>query len=211
MFLSVHPQNPQGRHIAKAAEVLRRGGIIIYPTDTVYGIGCSIFDSAAIERIYRLKRQDKSKTFSFICSDLSHIAEYAKVSNTAYRLMKQCVPGPYTFILPAARLKQLPKSLISKRKTVGIRVPDNSICQMLVSELGHPLLNASVPDAGEDIVTDPESIFESLGDWVDLMLGGGPGGQEFSTILDLTEDRPVVVREGAGDVRGFLQMDHNEG
>ncbi|HUN64705.1 MAG TPA: L-threonylcarbamoyladenylate synthase [Bacteroidota bacterium] len=211
MFLSVHPQNPQGRHIAKAAEVLRRGGIIIYPTDTVYGIGCSIFDSAAIERIYRLKRQDKSKTFSFICSDLSHIAEYAKVSNTAYRLMKQCVPGPYTFILPAARLKQLPKSLISKRKTVGIRVPDNSICQMLVSELGHPLLNASVPDAGEDIVTDPESIFESLGDRVDLMLGGGPGGQEFSTILDLTEDRPVVVREGAGDVRGFLQMDHNEG
>ena len=211
MFLSVHPQNPQGRHIAKAVEVLRRGGIIIYPTDTVYGIGCSIFDSAAIERIYRLKRQDKSKTFSFICSDLSHIAEYAKVSNTAYRLMKQCVPGPYTFILPAARLKQLPKSLISKRKTVGIRVPDNSICQMLVSELGHPLLNASVPDAGEDIVTDPESIFESLGDWVDLMLGGGPGGQEFSTILDLTEDRPVVVREGAGDVRGFLQMDHNEG
>jgi len=133
------------------------------------------------------------------------------VSNTAYRLMKQCVPGPYTFILPAARLKQLPKSLISKRKTVGIRVPDNSICQMLVSELGHPLLNASVPDAGEDIVTDPESIFESLGDRVDLMLGGGPGGQEFSTILDLTEDRPVVVREGAGDVRGFLQMDHNEG
>jgi len=211
MFLSVHPQNPQGRHIAKAVEVLRRGGIIIYPTDTVYGIGCSIFDSAAIERIYRLKRQDKSKTFSFICSDLSHIAEYAKVSNTAYRLMKQCVPGPYTFILPAARLKQLPKSLISKRKTVGIRVPDNSICQMLVSELGHPLLNASVPDAGEDIVTDPESIFESLGDRVDLMLGGGPGGQEFSTILDLTEDRPVVVREGAGDVRGFLQMDHNEG
>jgi tRNA threonylcarbamoyl adenosine modification protein (Sua5/YciO/YrdC/YwlC family) len=211
MYLSVHPKNPQGRHIAKAAEVLRNGGIIIYPTDTVYGIGCSIFDSAAIERIYRLKRQEKSKTFSFICSDLSHIAEYAKVSNTAYRLMKQCVPGPFTFILPAARLKQLPKSLISKRKTVGIRVPDNHICQMLVKELGHPVLNASVPDAGGEIIADPENIYAAFENRVDLMLGGEHSVLEFSTILDLTEDRPVVVREGAGDVRGFLAMDQTEG
>src|SRR5437867_13047277 len=144
MYLKIHPVNPQGRHLARAVEVLNRGGVIVYPTDTVYGIGCSIYNTDAIERVYRIKKQDRGKPFSFICHDLSHISEYARVSNVAFRLMKQLIPGPFTFILPASRLKQLPRSILSHRKTVGIRVPDNSVCRAVVKELGHPILNASV-------------------------------------------------------------------
>jgi len=204
MYLQIHPENPQGRHVKTAVGILQNGGTIIYPTDTVYGIGCSIFNSSAIERIYLLKRQEKSKTFSFICSDLSHISEYAKVSNSAYRLMKQLIPGPYTFILPASRLKQLPKSMISKRKTVGIRVPKNPTCQLLVKELGHPILNASVLDRSGDIISDPEMIKVEFEKRVDLILGEVNSLQQFSTILDLTEDPPVIVRQGAGDVSMFI-------
>lgn len=200
MYLQVHPENPQGRHIQKTVEVLRDGGVIIYPTDTVYGIGCSIFNSGAIERIYLLKQQEKSKTFSFICSDLSHISEYAKVSNAAYRLMKQLIPGPYTFILPASRLKQLPKSMISKRKTVGIRVPNNPTCQMIIKQLGHPILSASVLDRSGNIISDPGEVRHEFEKRVDLILGESNSLQQFSTILDLTEDQPVIVRQGVGDV-----------
>ncbi len=206
MFLPVHPKNPQGRHIQTAVEVLQRGGVIVYPTDTVYGLGCSIFNSAAIERIYRLKREDRSKTFSFICSDLSHISEYARVSNPAYRLMKKLIPGPYTFILPASRLKQLPKSLLSKRKTVGIRVPDNLVCQMLIKELGHPVLSASALDDDGGIIAEPEAIRETFEKRVDLILGGENSRLEFSTVIDLTEERPVVVRPGAGET-SFLTIE----
>ncbi len=200
MYLKVHPQNPQDRHISRAVEILKNGGVIIYPTDTVYGIGCSIYDTRAIERIYQIKRQDQQKPFSFVCSDLSHISEYAKVSNTAFRLMKQLIPGPYTFILPASRLKQLPKSMISKRKTVGIRVPDNKISLMLVKELGHPILSASVTNGDGSVITDPEIIEHHYGKRVDLILDGGNSQTELSTILDLTEENGVVLREGAGDV-----------
>ena len=200
MALKVHPDNPQGRHIQRAVETLRDDGVIIYPTDTVYGIGCSIYSTRAIERVYEIKQQDRNKPFSFICSDLSHISEYAKVSNAAFRLMKQLIPGPFTFILPASRLKQLPKSMISKRKTVGIRVPRNPACLALIKELGHPILNASISDIDGDIINDPEVIEERFGKRVDLILDGGKSLLEFSTILDLTEDRPIIVREGAGDV-----------
>jgi tRNA threonylcarbamoyl adenosine modification protein (Sua5/YciO/YrdC/YwlC family) len=211
MFLKVHPANPQGRHIAHAVEVLQRGGVIIYPTDTVYGIGCSIHDTRAIERIYQIRNQERTKPFSFICSDLSHIAEYAKVSNSAYRLMKQLIPGPYTFILPASRMKQLPKSLISKRKTVGIRVPHNSICREIVKELGHPILSASVTgDHKGNIIIDPELIKRQFEDQVDLILDGGNSLNEFSTVLDVTNEHPVVVREGAGDVSDVLIQSENE-
>lgn len=200
MVLDVHPVSPQGRHIARAVEVLRAGGVIIYPTDTVYGIGCSVFDTAAIRRIYQIKQQTDQKPFSFICSDLSHISEYAKVSNAAFRTMKYLIPGPYTFLLPAARLKQLPKSVISKRKTLGIRVPDNIICRMLVKQLGHPILSAGVSGPDGAIIQDPEEIRDLLERRVDLILAGGPSLQQLSTIIDFTEDQPVVVREGAGDV-----------
>jgi len=200
MMLKIHPKNPQGRHISHAVEVLRDGGVIIYPTDTVYGIGCSIFNTQAIERVYGIKGQDKNKPFSFICYDLSHISEYAKVSNPAFRLMKHLIPGPFTFLLPASRLKQLPRSMISRRKTVGIRVPKNNICLSLIRELGHPILNASVTNGGGEIISDPEMIETAYGKRVDLVLDGGPSLLELSTILDLTEEQPVVVREGAGDV-----------
>src|SRR5258708_25916210 len=155
MYMKVYPKNPHGKRIARAVDVLRSGGVIIYPTDTVYGIGCSIFDTKAIERIYRIKKQDHTKPFSFMCSDLSHISEYARVSNSAFCLMKQLVPGPFTFLLPASRLKQLPKSMISRRKTVGIRVPNNPICASLTRELGHPILNASIAVERGEIINDP--------------------------------------------------------
>lgn len=200
MMLSVHPVNPQGRHIRRAAEQLGGGGVIVYPTDTVYGIGCSIFQAAAIERIYRIKQQDRTKPFSFICSDLSHISEYAKVSNPAFRLMKHLIPGPYTFILPASRMKQVPKSIISKRKTVGIRVPDNSVCLSLIRELGHPILSASVTGHDGDIMNVPDEIRERYEGTVDLILESGNGQLEPSTILDLTGEEPVVVRKGRGDI-----------
>jgi tRNA threonylcarbamoyl adenosine modification protein (Sua5/YciO/YrdC/YwlC family) len=199
MYLKVHPVTPQGRYIHHVVDILKDGGVIIYPTDTVYGIGCSVFNTKAIEDVYRIKRQDKSKPFSFICSDLSHISEYAKVSNTAFRLMKQLIPGPYTFILPASKLKQLPKSIISKRKTVGIRVPDNKICQALVHELGHPILSASVTDDGGAIINDPEIIKEQYGNRVDAILDGGNSLLELSTILDLTAEQAVIERQGVGD------------
>ncbi|MBI3765864.1 MAG: threonylcarbamoyl-AMP synthase [Ignavibacteriales bacterium] len=200
MYLKVHPDNPQGRHIKRAVEVLTSGGVIIYPTDTVYGIGCSIFNTHAIERVYQIKEQATGKPFSFICADLSHISEYAKVSNAAFRLMKQLIPGPFTFILPASRLKQLPKSMISKRKTVGIRVPKNTICHTLMKGLGHPILNASVTDERGDIINDPQRIKHIYESNVDLILDGGKSLLELSTVLDLTDEQPIVVREGAGDV-----------
>ena len=200
MVLKVHPQNPQGRHINHAADILHQGGIIIYPTDTVYGIGCSIFNTEAIRKIYQIKQEDQSKSYSFICSDLTHISEYARMSNSAFRLMKHLIPGPYTFILTASRLKQLPKSMISKRKTVGIRVPNNKTCLALVKELGHPILSASVTDEKGDIINDPNVIRTLYENRVDVILDGGNSSLEVSTVLDLTDDQPVVVREGAGDV-----------
>jgi tRNA threonylcarbamoyl adenosine modification protein (Sua5/YciO/YrdC/YwlC family) len=206
MYLKVHPVNPQGRHITHAAEILEDGGVIIYPTDTVYGIGCSVFDTHAIERVYQLKGQDRSKPFSFVCSDLSHISEYAKVSNPAFRLMKQLIPGPFTFVLPASRLEHLPRSLVSKRKTVGIRVPNNKICLELIKALGHPILSASVTNGDGKIINDPQVIKEKYEKRVDLILDGGMSQLDVSTILDLTEEQPVVVREGAGDVSMLLTV-----
>lgn len=206
MFLKVHTENPQGRHITHAVEILRNDGIIIYPTDTVYGIGCSIYSKIAIEQIYQIKNQNPSKPFSFVCSDLSHISEYAVVSNPAYRVMKHLIPGPFTFILPASRLKQLPKSLISKRKTVGIRVPNNKIALAIVKELGHPILSASVTDDAGFVINNPEIIRQEFENRVDLIIDGGINISEPSTVLDFTEEPPVVVREGAGDVTELLTL-----
>jgi len=206
MYIKIHPETPQLRHINRAIEFLRNDGIIIYPTDTVYGIGCSIYSKQAIERIYLIKRQNSSKPFSFVCSDLSHISEYAVVSNSAYRIMKHLIPGPYTFILPASRLKQLPKSLISKRKTVGIRIPNNKIALMIVKELGYPILSASITDDLGNVINNPEIIQKVLGKKVDLILDGGINVSEPSTVIDFTEEPPVIVREGAGDISKLLTI-----
>lgn len=204
MILSVHPRNPEPRSIRRAAEILLAGGIVIYPTDTVYGIGCSVENKNAIERIYLIKKQRPDKPFSFVCSDLKNISEYARVNNAAFKTMKHLIPGPYTFILPAARMKRFPKILVSKRKTVGIRVPDSKTTLALVRELGHPILSTSVTNQEGELINDPEKIGDLFRDNVELILNGGVLVSEPSTVLDLTDETPRVVRRGAGDV-SFLQ------
>ncbi len=199
MVLKIHTDNPEPRAVAKAAEVLRAGGIVIYPTDTVYGLGCSIEDKNAVERIYLLKRQRTDKPFSFVCSDLKHISEYAHVSNSAFKIMKHLIPGPYTFVLPATKMKQLPKILVSKRKTVGIRVPESNVALAIVRELGHPVLSTSVPTANGDILNDPDTISREYKNTVDLIIDGGVLVSEPSTVLDLTGEEPRIIRQGAGD------------
>ncbi|HEY9258749.1 L-threonylcarbamoyladenylate synthase [Chitinophaga sp.] len=199
MLLNVHPDNPNPRHLKTIIECLKDGGIIIYPTDTVYGLGCDITQHKAIERIARIKQIDPKKAhFSFICYDLSHLSDYAKsVDTPIFRMLKKALPGPYTFILPASRL--VPKLLKTKKDTVGIRVPDNNICRTIVKELGNPLMSTTLPI--EDYVeeyTDPEIIYEKFGNQVDIVIDGGPGGMAFSTVVDCTGAEPVLIREGIG-------------
>ncbi len=200
MIARIHTVNPEPRLIRRAAEFLVNGGVVIYPTDTVYGLGCSIEDKNAIERVHLIKGQRTDKPFSFVCSDLKHISEYAHVSNAAFKIMKHLIPGAYTFILPAAKMKQLPKILLSKRRTVGIRVPDNRVTLALVREVGHPILSSSVTNAGGEILNDPELIAEGFRNSVDMILDGGILHSAPSTVLDLTDDQPVVVRRGSGDL-----------
>lgn len=205
--LHIHLKNPQTRFINRAVEILRNGGVIIYPTDTVYGLGCDIFQKKAIERIYQIKPLLKDKPLSFICADLKDIATYAKVSTQVYRFLKYAFPGPYTFILPAAR--EVPKKLWSKRKTVGIRVPDNLVAQTLAKELGHPIVSTSVTDEKGEILNDEESIVKHYGKLVDLILYSGPLSTLPSTIIDFSGEEPEIVREGAG-VIDFLEVREEE-
>jgi tRNA threonylcarbamoyl adenosine modification protein (Sua5/YciO/YrdC/YwlC family) len=204
MILKVHRAHPEVRVIKKAAEIMSAGGVIIYPTDTIYGLGCSVALKNAVERIHLIKRQRADKPFSFVCSDLTHISEYAHVSNAAFRIMKHLIPGPYTFVLPATRMKQMPKILVSKRKTVGIRVPDSAVTLALVKELGHPILSTSVTDTKGAILHDVEAIVEQFKNRVDAILDAGPLVSDPSTILDLTGEHPIVIRQGAGDVSFLL-------
>ena len=198
MLLTIHPQDPQDRLIKKAAEVLRSGGVIIYPTDTVYGFGCDIFQPKAIERICRIKGIDPQKAnLSFVCSDLSDLSKYAKsISTPQYRFIKNYIPGPFTFILPAS--KEVPKILKSKKDTIGLRVPNHRITHAIAAELGHPILSSSLPGDMVEEYTDPEYIHEKFEKLVDLVIDGGIGGMEYSTIVDMTEEEPVVTRQGIG-------------
>ncbi|HWV66582.1 L-threonylcarbamoyladenylate synthase [Chitinophaga sp.] len=199
MLLNVHPDNPSPRHLKTIVECLRDGGIIIYPTDTVYGLGCDITQHKAIERIARIKQIDPKKAqFSFICYDLSHLSDYAKsVDTPVFRMLKKALPGPYTFILPASR--QVPKLLKTKKDTVGIRVPDNNICRTIVKELGNPIMSTTLPiEHYVEEYTDPEIIYEKFGKQVDIVIDGGPGGMGFSTIVDCTGAVPELIREGIG-------------
>lgn len=200
-YYELHPDNPQIRYINKAVDVLRNGGVIIYPTDTVYGLGCDIFNSDAVKRIYDIKNESETKLFSFICPDLKDIAKYAKVSDFAYKTIKRLVPGAYTFVLPAA--KEVPKKLWTKRKTVGIRVPNNQIALMLAKELGNPIISTSTTTRlGKRLINPDEirSIFEFS---VDLMLSTGSLGNDSSSIVDLSNDEPDIIREGSGDLSLF--------
>jgi tRNA threonylcarbamoyl adenosine modification protein (Sua5/YciO/YrdC/YwlC family) len=192
----IHPDNPQQKHLNAATDVLRDGGLIIYPTDSVYGLGCDLFNKNAIEKIYHCKGNDKRKLLSFICPDLKGIAEYAYISNPAYKIMKHLLPGPYTLILNAS--KQVPKILLEKRKTVGIRVPDNAICQALLSEFGRPIISTSACLNNQAFLSDPDEIAETFERLADLFLDSGNGGLDPSTIIDFTQEEPVIIRQGKG-------------
>lgn len=202
MFLKIYPENPNPREIQKAVDCLMDGGIIIYPTDTIYGIGCDIFKPKAIERISEMLGDKKKKSaMTFICHDLSHLSAYCKpINNNIFKVMKRALPGPYTFILEANN--DVPKLLQSNKKTVGIRVPDNSITREIVRVLGHPILSTSVKDDDEVIeyTTDPELIYERYGDQVDMLIDGGYGDNVPSTVVDCTSGEIEVVREGKGDI-----------
>jgi tRNA threonylcarbamoyl adenosine modification protein (Sua5/YciO/YrdC/YwlC family) len=192
----IHPENPQGRYLKAAADVLRDGGLLIYPTDSVYGLGCNLFNKNAVEKIYQIKGNDKRNLLSFICPDLKGISEYAYVSNTAYRVMRHLLPGPYTFILNATR--EVPRILLEKRNTVGIRVPNNVVCQALLSEFGKPIISTSATLPGQNFLSDPDEIAAIFIHKVDMFLDSGPGGLEPSTIIDFTQDEPAIVRQGKG-------------
>lgn len=198
MLVHIHPKDPQPRLIKQVVECLQKGGIIIYPTDTIYGLGCDIFQPKAIERIARIKKIEPRKAqLSFVCPDLSHLSSYAKqIPTSTYRLLKEYLPGPYTFILPAS--KQVPKILQSKKDTIGLRIPDNAIAMAIVKELGRPVLSASLPGEMVEEYTDPEVMHENFSNLVDFVIDGGTGGTIPSTIIDCTGDEPVVTREGLG-------------
>lgn len=203
MLITIHPKNPDERKVKQIVECLKNGGVIIYPTDTVYGIGCSIEHPEAIEKICRIKNVDPQKVqLSFLCNDLSHLSEYTKaISTPLYRFLKNHLPGPFTFILEAS--KKVPKLLRTKKDTVGIRVPDNAISKIILQELGHPVLSASLPlEENDEIFTDPEHIEEVFGRQVDMIVDGGHGGAIPSTIVDCTQEPPVVLREGLGVLNG---------
>ncbi len=202
MLLTLHPKNPQPRLLSQVAECLKDGGVIIYPTDTIYGLGCDIFQPKAIERISQIKNVDPKKAqLSFICRDLSHLSDYTKSIDTPlYRVLKNYLPGPYTFILPAS--KQVPKILKSKKDTIGLRIPDNIICGEILETLGNPLLSASLPGEMAEEYTDPEIIYEKFGKLVDFVIDGGTGGVVPSTIIDCTSDDWTIIRQGLGEWKG---------
>jgi tRNA threonylcarbamoyl adenosine modification protein (Sua5/YciO/YrdC/YwlC family) len=198
MLISIHPDNPQARQLSMVKDCLESGGIIAYPTDTIYGLGCDIFHPEAIEKICAIKKVNPEKAnLSFICSDLSDLSVYAKaIDNSLYRIMKKALPGPFTFILPAS--KQVPKILQSKKKTIGLRIPNNNIALSIIKTLGHPILSASFPGDNIEDYTDPEIIYEHWGKQVDLVVDGGIGGIVPSTVVDCTGDEYRVIRQGAG-------------
>lgn len=192
MLLYINPDNPQKRFIDRVVQELDRGGVIIYPTDTFYGIGCDLFNKKAIQRIYQIKRRPLKKPFSFVCSDLKNISLYAQVSNFAYRIMKRSLPGPYTFILEGTKL--VPKLMLTKRRAVGIRVPENKICLEIVKELGRPIVSTSVQ------LDEPSLIHDTYSSLLDLVIDGGVISYEPSTIVSLIDDNLEVIRRGKGEV-----------
>ncbi|AHG75032.1 L-threonylcarbamoyladenylate synthase [Mannheimia varigena] len=201
-FFYIHPDNPQQRLINQAVEIIKNGGVIVYPTDSGYALGCAIGDKHAMDRIVAIRKLPENHNFTLVCSDLSELSTYALVTNQSYRLIKNNTPNPYTFILPAT--KELPRRLMTKRKTIGIRVPNNAIALALISALGEPILSCSLmlPDT-EMTESDPDEIREHLEHRVDLIIHGGYLGQQPTTVVDLSEDSPTVIREGSGDPTPF--------
>ncbi len=202
-FFEIHPQDPQPRLIRRSVEILREGGVIVYPTDSSYALGCQIGEKAAMDRIRRIRAQDEKHLFTLVCRDLSEITTYARIDNQAYRLLKVHTPGPYTFVCQAT--KQVPRRLLHpKRKSIGIRVPDHAICVALLSELDQPILSTTLIMPGDDMpLTDPYDIRSQLDQEVDLVIDGGFCGLELTTVVDMTGDTPTLVRIGKGDASLF--------
>jgi tRNA threonylcarbamoyl adenosine modification protein (Sua5/YciO/YrdC/YwlC family) len=198
MLISIHPTNPQPRQLAIIKDCLESGGIIAYPTDTIYGLGCDIFHPEAVAKICAIKKVNPEKAqLSFICSDLSHLSNYAKsINNSLFRILKSTLPGPFTFVLPAS--KEVPKILQNKKKTIGLRIPDNKIALAIIETLGHPILSASFPGENIEDYTDPEIIQEHWGKQIDIVVDGGIGGIIPSTVIDCTTDEYIILRQGAG-------------
>ncbi|TCK64779.1 tRNA threonylcarbamoyl adenosine modification protein (Sua5/YciO/YrdC/YwlC family) [Winogradskyella wandonensis] len=203
-FIKIYPENPNPKAIQKVVDVLKSGGLVIYPTDTVYGLGCDMTNMKALERLAKIKNVKLEKAnFSFICEDLSNLSDYIKqIDTSTFKILKRALPGPYTFILPGS--KNLPNPF-KKRKTVGIRVPDNSIIQALLNALGNPIVSTSIRDDDDvlEYTTDPELIHEKWDNLVDVVIDGGYGDNEASTVIDLSEDEPLIVREGKGSLEIF--------
>lgn len=206
MLLRINPTKPNYDEIAQVVACLRDGGVVIYPTDTVYGIGCDINRQRAVERVCKLKNiQPEKANFSFICSDLSHLSDFTKPIDTAtYKLMKKAFPGPFTFILEANN--SVPKLFRSNKKTVGIRIPDNQICLEIVKQLGSPIMSTSIHDDDEvvEYTTDPQLIYEKYKDLVDIVIAGGYGNNEASTVVDCTSGAPEILRQGLGVLEDFM-------
>jgi len=203
MLLSINPDNPQLRLIRRVADLLKQGGVIAYPTDTIYGIGCDIFNRKGVKKIYQIKQRDPRKPFSFICADLSEVANYAQVSNFAFKIMKRYLPGPYTFVLEASRV--VPELLTTRQKTVGIRIPQNQIALGIVQELGHPLVTTSANTSGAEVHQDPAEIDLALGKMLDLVVDGGLLSGEPSTVISLVNDEIEILRQGCGDTSWIRQ------
>jgi tRNA threonylcarbamoyl adenosine modification protein (Sua5/YciO/YrdC/YwlC family) len=201
MLLKINSDNPQERQIQRVVDILRKGGIVAYPTDTYYGIGCDIMNKKAIEKIYAIKQRDKNKPFSFICPDLKDISTYAKISNFAYRNMKRLLPGPYTFVLSGSRM--VPKIMLTKRKTAGIRVPNNQIALALAKELGNPIISTSATDPNGNIFEDPSLLHDYFEKRLEAVIDGGAVPNAPSSVISLIDDIPEIIRYGAGDVDIF--------
>ena len=202
-FFRIHPENPQSRLIHQAGEIVNSGGVIAYPTDSAYALGCHIGDKRALEKIRQIRKLDQRHNFTLVCRDLSDLGIYARVSNSAYRLIRAATPGPYTFILPATR--EVPRRLIHpKRKTIGLRVPDNAICQALLAAVGEPIMSSTLQLPGEEYpLTDPDEIRDILEHQLDLVIDGGFCGLEATTVINMEDDVPYVARQGRGETELF--------
>lgn len=202
-FFRIHPEDPQSRLIHQATEIINSGGVVAYPTDSAYALGCHIGDKRALERIRQIRKLDKNHNFTLICRDLSDLGVYARVSNSAYRMIRAATPGPFTFILPATR--EVPRRLVhAKRKTIGLRVPDNPICAALLADLGEPLMSTTLILPGDEYpLTDPFEIRDLLEQQLDLVIDGGFGGLEPTTVINMENDTPEITREGCGSTDLF--------
>jgi len=204
MLLKINSQNPEPEKIEKVVEILRAGGIIVYPTDTIYGLGCDIFNKKAVEKIYQLKKREKKKPMSIICSDFKEIAQYALIPDFAFQIMKKVLPGPYTFILKAK--SQTPKTVLSKNKTVGIRLPANKICLALAEKLGNPIITTSLNISKQKVLTNPKQLPKEMLNKISLIIETGTLGSEPSSVIDLSGSYPVILRKGVGNITIFSKF-----